>query len=130
MPEDSRAFLDMIQETGLRGTAAAEHITEEEWTRFNAMMDAMIRDNSSFTIGAGRALDVLGENVGVYRLHSAPAFNGDGYSEISTEEDDISYRRRILAVGKGIPEEILKEPKEKLKPKLLTRFQLLKGQYA
>jgi len=92
----------------------------------------MIRDNSSFTIGAGRALDVLGENVGVYRLHSsrAPAFNGGGYSEISTEEDDISYRRRILAVGKGIPEEILKEPKEKLKPKLLTRFQLLKGQYA
>lgn len=96
MPEDSRAFLNMVRDTAF-----------------------------------GRILDSLGTNVGLVR---------------SLEEDDMSYRRRIIAAGLGIPEEILREPEphprlvgmafafkslygcpEKPKPKLLTRFQILKN---
>ena len=31
----------------------------------------------------------------------------------SSMEDEMSYRRRIIAAGLGIPEEILRDPEEK-----------------
>ena len=86
-------------------------ITVEELARFSNAMDGLIR-NASIGMARGRALDALGANIRICRGHS---------------EDDESYRIRIIAVGLGIPEEVLKGPEvEKPKPKLLTRFQILK----